>query len=106
MQLEIVVIAEIWGFLNNSRPSANIATRLRFAWSQLQMSFQDVVTSEQLSDPSGLLLKQDVCRRAYVRMAQPPFSVTMAITMDLEKQREEHLGLQITEALGRTDYKK
>ena len=78
---------------NNSRPLANIATGIRFAWNQLTQKFQDVVTNEHLLDPSGLLLKQDVCWAGFYTDGTIALSVMMVLTMELENQREKHLGI-------------
>ena len=50
--------------LTASTPSINLANGLRYAWSHLTTTFQEVVTQEKLIDKT-LLLTQDIARAGF-----------------------------------------
>ena len=82
------------GVLTNIRLLVNIAYELQFFPSHLNTNFQAVVTHEQVLDQTSLLLKQDVKRAGFYAdgTIAASISITMAITMELKRQREMHFG--------------
>ena len=64
------------------------------------------MTNEQVLDPTSLLIKQDIKQAGFYEDGIIAASVTMAIILELEKQRETHLGEQITTDLERKDYER
>ena len=91
--------------LSESSPSNNLANGLSHAWSHLTTKFQEVTTNEQSTDVT-LLLMQDVSRVGCYSDGTVAPSVTKAITMELEQARSNHVGIQITNTLGRQEYER
>jgi len=87
--------------LARSKPS-NLASGLRQAWSYLSTHFQEVATAKQKMD-SALLLTQGVVQAGFYvdGTVVVVASVTKEVTIELEKARMAHLGLQVTTSLGR-----
>ena len=53
-----------------------------------------------------MLLKQDVCRAGYYADGTISNSVTMALTVELEREREANLDLHIKALLAKIDYER
>ena len=96
--------------LTNSNPSTNTVSGLKFAWSHLQLNFQEVSSRKQALDAS-LLLNQDITRAGFgagfgADSTVAP-SVTNVITIkELERSWRDHLDQQIETSLDRGDCEK
>ena len=95
-----------WSCLLSTNESSNsYADGLKHAWSHLQHNFQDVSSQERASDPS-LLLNQDISRAGFGADGTVSRSVTNAVTIELERSRQDHLGKRIETSMDRGEYER
>ena len=88
--------------LTSSNTSGNLVSGLRYSWSHLTSSFQDVATHEQLSD-SALRLRQDISQAGFNSDGTVAGSATDAVTRELESARSRKLGESVLASLDRTE---
>ena len=73
-----------WEVLLKSNPSGNLSIGLKYVWSHLKTTFQDVITQKKLTD-NVLLLPHDVTRASFYHNSTIASLVTNTITLEPEK---------------------